>query len=137
MSEGACQSTPVPITSSPALSSVNWTRRVVQGNSRKMSKAENTNFPPLCLLPAVPGHSGPQTSPAHSADIHTHTHTHTHTHDLPVQGSLQPVRALPELCPWFSFSSSLPWANGGEERKKPALIHHLDRTLKLLIFPLT
>ena len=123
----ACQFTPVFIMSLPPLSSVNGQAKLFRAMQGRCQK-HKISFPPLYLLPAVPGHSVFQTSPTHSSQ-------HTHTHTSPVQGSLQPYHYPCLFCvhgPLFLQYTFLSYC--GEEGKQPALIYHLDKTLKFLFY---
>ena len=86
-----------------------WTSKVVQGNARKMSKAQNklsSTLPsPCCPWPfCVPDFTYPQ--------LPTHTHTHFTSSRQPSALSL----SLLVLCPWSSLSSiyfpELLWRRG-------------------------
>ena len=94
----------------------NWTRRVVQGNSRKMSKAENSKPSSILPSPCCPWpFRAPRLHLRPTAPTHTHTHTHTHTQ---FTSSVQPAALWGHCWIWVHGSlSSIAFPGLTEEKK--------------------
>ena len=111
----ACQSTPVPIMSSPALSSVTGQEELFRAIQGRCQKQKTQSPPAFCLLPAVPGHSGPPDFTWGPQRQHTHTHTHTHTE---FTSSVQPAALWGHCWIWVHGSlSSIAFPGLTEEKK--------------------